>query len=60
MCADDCDRRKPAWTDRILYTNAPPIVVDQNSYSAHTDITISDHRPVSADFLVQVCPLFYD
>lgn len=30
------------------------VPTDQRSYNAHPDITISDHRPVSAEFLVNI------
>ncbi|KAJ3907686.1 DNase I-like protein [Lentinula edodes] len=48
-------KRKPAWTDRILHAYSPLTTkVNQSSYSGHPEITISDHRPVSADFQVNV------
>ncbi|KAI0258569.1 Endonuclease/exonuclease/phosphatase [Gloeopeniophorella convolvens] len=47
-------KRKPAWTDRILHMSSPSVKVRQRSYSAHPAITMSDHRPVSADFVVDV------
>lgn len=47
-------RRKPAWTDRILHLSGSHATVHQTKYSGHPGITISDHRPVSADFEVQV------
>ncbi|KAF9460415.1 Endonuclease/exonuclease/phosphatase [Collybia nuda] len=47
-------KRKPAWTDRILYMNAPSVSLQQLSYTAQPQITMSDHRPVAADFLVEV------
>ncbi|PVF98730.1 DNase I-like protein [Serendipita vermifera] len=47
-------RRRPAWTDRILYSAYPFSSIQQLSYQSHPDVTLSDHRPVSADFLVQV------
>ncbi|CAG8545413.1 10754_t:CDS:10 [Acaulospora colombiana] len=47
-------RRRPAWTDRILYSAYPFASIQQLSYQSHPDVTLSDHRPVSADFLVQV------
>ncbi|KAH9000715.1 DNase I-like protein [Lactarius hatsudake] len=45
-------KRKPAWTDRILHMSSSFVPTGQRSYNAHPDITISDHRPVSAEFLV--------
>jgi inositol polyphosphate 5-phosphatase INPP5B/F len=47
-------RRKPAWTDRILYMHGATCQVHQLSYSSHPQIIMSDHRPVSADFTVDV------
>ena len=47
-------RRKPAWTDRILHKSSPLVPVSQRSYDAHPWITMSDHRPISAEFLVDV------
>ncbi|KAG1740451.1 DNase I-like protein [Suillus paluster] len=47
-------KRKPAWTDRILHMSAPSIPVTQRSYRSHPQITMSDHRPVSADFDLNV------
>ncbi|KAJ4479376.1 DNase I-like protein [Lentinula aciculospora] len=48
-------KRKPAWTDRILYAFSPLTArVTQSSYSGHGEITMSDHRPISANFNVDV------
>ncbi|KAJ3779009.1 DNase I-like protein [Lentinula raphanica] len=48
-------KRKPAWTDRILYTFSPlTSQVQQSLYTGHAEITMSDHRPVSAEFNVDV------
>jgi hypothetical protein len=47
-------RRKPAWTDRILYMHGTTCQVHQLSYTCHPQIIMSDHRPVSADFTVDV------
>ncbi|KAH9077847.1 DNase I-like protein, partial [Lactarius deliciosus] len=47
-------KRKPAWTDRILHMSSSFAPTGQSSYNAHPDITISDHRPVSAEFLVNI------
>ena len=52
---DACDRRKPAWTDRILHIHSKVTTVEQLSYRGHPGVTMSDHRPVSADFVVSVC-----
>ncbi|KAK7021890.1 hypothetical protein VNI00_017179 [Paramarasmius palmivorus] len=48
-------KRKPAWTDRILYAHSGHTThVQQISYAGHPEITMSDHRPASADFVVEV------
>ena len=47
-------RRKPAWTDRILHMHGETCQVHQLSYTWHPQIIMSDHRPVSADFTVNV------
>ncbi|KAF9788098.1 DNase I-like protein [Thelephora terrestris] len=45
-------KRKPAWTDRILHMHSKTAPVKQLSYHGHPSVTMSDHRPVSADFVV--------
>lgn len=51
-------RRRPAWTDRILYCTARgkenAIKLVEGSYTSHPIISLSDHKPVSADFVIQV------
>lgn len=53
-------RRKPAWTDRILYRcteNAHDDVgldVTQHSYNSHDLYIQSDHKPVSGCFTIKV------
>ncbi|ETW77518.1 hypothetical protein HETIRDRAFT_105366 [Heterobasidion irregulare TC 32-1] len=47
-------KRKPAWTDRILYMSSSFTTVEQTSYTSHPQITMSDHKPVSADFEVEM------
>ncbi|KAK0226427.1 DNase I-like protein [Armillaria fumosa] len=48
-------KRKPAWTDRILHVFSPTHVrVKQTRYGGHHEITMSDHKPLSADFIVDV------
>uniref|UniRef100_A0A8C7VUH4 Phosphatidylinositol 4,5-bisphosphate 5-phosphatase A n=1 Tax=Oncorhynchus mykiss TaxID=8022 RepID=A0A8C7VUH4_ONCMY len=42
-------KRKPAWTDRILWRLRATKVV-QHSYRSHMGYTCSDHKPVSAVF----------
>ncbi|KAH7928356.1 DNase I-like protein [Leucogyrophana mollusca] len=49
-------KRKPAWTDRILYmcSPLPSVDVQQLSYLCHPEITMSDHKPISGDFYLGV------
>ncbi|XP_055923532.1 phosphatidylinositol 4,5-bisphosphate 5-phosphatase A-like isoform X2 [Eupeodes corollae] len=53
-------KRRPAWTDRILYTinrdKYPDIKLhlEQRSYKSHPGYTISDHRPVSSEFIIKL------
>lgn len=62
-------KRKPAWTDRILWKVKAPGVgpspsgreshrlqVTQHSYRSHMEYTVSDHKPVAAQFVLQVSP----
>ncbi|KAG6909315.1 hypothetical protein DXG01_001114 [Tephrocybe rancida] len=47
-------KRKPAWTDRILSMTGRNVRLRQLSYTGHTLITMSDHRPIAADFVLSV------
>ncbi|KAJ7672386.1 DNase I-like protein [Mycena polygramma] len=47
-------KRRPAWTDRVLFASNAFAPIQQLSYTGHPQITQSDHRPVSAEFSVQV------
>lgn len=54
-------KRRPAWTDRIMFATQPlskkahlPSKVRQLSYKSHPGYNISDHKPVSSDFTIQV------
>ncbi|XP_075390241.1 phosphatidylinositol 4,5-bisphosphate 5-phosphatase A isoform X5 [Tenrec ecaudatus] len=59
-------KRKPAWTDRILWKVKAPgggpspsgreshrLQVSQHSYRSHMEYTVSDHKPVAAQFVLQ-------
>ncbi|XP_029083585.1 phosphatidylinositol 4,5-bisphosphate 5-phosphatase A isoform X1 [Monodon monoceros] len=58
-------KRKPAWTDRILWKVKAPgggpspsgreshrLQVTQHSYHSHMEYTVSDHKPVAAQFVL--------
>ncbi|KAJ3544105.1 hypothetical protein NMY22_g2904 [Coprinellus aureogranulatus] len=47
-------KRKPAWTDRVLFIPSTTCRIEPLSYEAYPQITMSDHRPVAADFRVDV------
>jgi len=51
-------RRRPAWTDRILYKTIDPsnekCVLNVLSYKHIDSIKLSDHRPVYGESSVQV------
>ncbi|KAI4470614.1 inositol 5-phosphatase [Holotrichia oblita] len=55
----DCKRR-PAWTDRILYKVNPnnydniKLKIQQNSYKSHPEYSLSDHKPVTSDFTIKM------
>ncbi|KAH7335893.1 Endonuclease/exonuclease/phosphatase [Rhizoctonia solani] len=50
-------KRRPAWTDRILYLTArgkqKTVRLVEASYQSYPAISLSDHKPVSADFIVE-------
>lgn len=65
--SDDYDhKRKPAWTDRILYkvgaNNYENVTLkaEQLSYKSHDHYMLSDHRPVSSEFNIKVRTYFAD
>lgn len=47
---DTRKKRWPAWCDRILYLGEG---IEQVDYISHSDLTISDHKPVSSLFKVK-------
>ena len=55
-----CFRRRPSWTDRILYkmnTKAygdNSLKVVQLNYKSHPSYLQSDHKPVTAEFNINV------
>ncbi|NXH47645.1 INP5K phosphatase, partial [Dicaeum eximium] len=69
-------RRKPAWTDRILWKvknlseaastegefpeEENPISVSLNNYASHMTYGISDHKPVTGTFKLEMKPLVSD
>ncbi|XP_037936209.1 phosphatidylinositol 4,5-bisphosphate 5-phosphatase A [Teleopsis dalmanni] len=56
-------KRRPAWTDRILYAVQPlnrqpnmPLSIEQRSYKSFPGYTMSDHKPVTSEFLLKLYP----
>uniref|UniRef100_A0A0A1WZH3 Phosphatidylinositol 4,5-bisphosphate 5-phosphatase A n=1 Tax=Zeugodacus cucurbitae TaxID=28588 RepID=A0A0A1WZH3_ZEUCU len=56
-------KRRPAWTDRILYALQPlnkrpdeRLAIEQRSYKSFPAYNISDHKPVSSEFSVKLYP----
>ncbi|XP_066261880.1 phosphatidylinositol 4,5-bisphosphate 5-phosphatase A-like isoform X1 [Euwallacea similis] len=53
-------KRRPAWCDRILYCvnshnyENVTLKVEQLSYKSHPAFVLSDHKPVSADFIIKI------
>nr|XP_029710102.1 phosphatidylinositol 4,5-bisphosphate 5-phosphatase A-like isoform X4 [Aedes albopictus] len=53
-------KRRPAWTDRILYAvkentyRNVKLSVEQTSYKSHPSYSISDHKPVTSEFTIKV------
>ncbi|XP_074038341.1 inositol polyphosphate 5-phosphatase K isoform X1 [Leptinotarsa decemlineata] len=53
-------KRRPAWCDRILYCvnrhnyENVTLKVEQLSYKSHPSYTLSDHRPVTAEFMIKI------
>lgn len=52
-------KRRPAWTDRILYKVHPnnydniTLHAEQKSYISHPQYTLSDHKPVTSEFVIK-------
>ncbi|XP_049289899.1 inositol polyphosphate 5-phosphatase K isoform X1 [Anopheles funestus] len=52
-------KRRPAWTDRILYAvnennyRNVRLTVEQTSYKSHPSYNISDHKPVTSEFTLK-------
>ncbi|XP_043577593.1 inositol polyphosphate 5-phosphatase K-like isoform X2 [Bombus pyrosoma] len=55
-------KRRPSWTDRILYRVNPDIYDDvklnaiQRSYKSHSNYVQSDHKPVTGEFDIVIRP----
>ncbi|XP_057672297.1 inositol polyphosphate 5-phosphatase K-like isoform X1 [Diorhabda carinulata] len=53
-------KRRPAWCDRILYrvnsNNYENITLkaEQLTYKSHPNYSLSDHKPVSAEFIIKI------
>ena len=46
--------RIPGWTDRILFKNKDEDSMELMKYDSLRKVTFSDHRPVIAQFKVQI------
>lgn len=54
-------RRRPSWTDRILYKinaidiyNDVELKAEQHTYKSHPSYSVSDHKPVTGEFDIAV------
>ena len=48
-------KRNPSWTDRVLYRfDKEKCHVDLKSYDSNNLLVLSDHRPVFAQFIVNI------
>lgn len=54
-------RRRPSWTDRILYKvnaidiyNDVELKAEQHTYKSHPNYSVSDHKPVTGEFDIAV------
>ena len=50
----DLKKRKPAFTDRILWKDPGPGRIEQHTYRSHPHFQNSDHKPVSATFTMKL------
>ncbi|KAJ8686436.1 hypothetical protein QAD02_022230 [Eretmocerus hayati] len=59
-------RRRPSWTDRILFKVNADVYEDiklkavQHSYKSHPNYVQSDHKPVSGEFEIVIRPAIPD
>ncbi|KAL8287480.1 hypothetical protein RQP46_003338 [Phenoliferia psychrophenolica] len=53
-------QRTPSWTDRVLWLSVHDGAVKPLSYNSHPEITLSDHKPVSAVFNLQILTIIPD
>lgn len=53
-------KRKPAWCDRILWQERTQGTVSMVSYASHPRYLTSDHKPVSAEYNIDVETLQQD
>ncbi|XP_075155035.1 inositol polyphosphate 5-phosphatase K [Haematobia irritans] len=56
-------KRRPAWTDRILYSVQPNnkqpnanLEIEQCAYKSQPGYNISDHKPVTSEFTIKLYP----
>ncbi|XP_029660833.1 inositol polyphosphate 5-phosphatase K-like [Formica exsecta] len=57
-------KRRPSWTDRILYKinaidiyNDVELKAEQHTYKSHPSYSVSDHKPVTGEFDIAVRPI---
>lgn len=51
------EKRKPAFTDRILHKKVDKSLITQEEYRSHPEFKISDHIPVSTLFTLRFGPV---
>ncbi|KAM0750787.1 DNase I-like protein [Meredithblackwellia eburnea MCA 4105] len=47
-------QRTPSWTDRILWLSVHDGSIKCEAYQSHPEVTLSDHKPVSAVLQMQI------